>query len=162
MPSSIYAKMAKDEYFRLGFFYQISGDLFAAAECYERSIEKQPSAEAHTFLGWVLGQLGELDTAIEECKKAVQLDPDFGNAWNDIGAYLLEKQKFLEAIPFLKRACKSKNNDSRAFPHYNLARIYIREGMLLRAKRELKKACKINPEFGPAKECLSALENQIQ
>jgi tetratricopeptide (TPR) repeat protein len=31
------------------------------------------------------------DDAIAECKKAVELDPDLGNPYNDIGAYLIEK-----------------------------------------------------------------------
>lgn len=153
--------MSNDSYFRMGFFYQTVGDLRSAAECYIRSIENQPTPEAHTFLGWVLGMMGELDHAIAECKKALKLDPDFGNAWNDIGAYLTEKRELDKAIPYLRKACKSKNYDSMEFPHYNLARVYVQKGMLLTACAELSKALQINPKFSSARMLLEKLESQI-
>ena len=161
MSSSISSRMSRDNYFRMGYFYQMSGDLRAAAACYLRSIESGPNAEAHTFLGWVLSMMGEIDHAIEECKKALALDPDFGNAWNDIGAYLTEKRELDRAIPYLRKACKSKNYDSREYPHYNLARIYMQKGMLLRAGKELDAALKKNPNFGPARDLRQRVELHI-
>ncbi|PYT19246.1 MAG: hypothetical protein DMG58_36765, partial [Acidobacteria bacterium] len=32
----------------------------------------------HTFRGWALSYLGRQDEATEECKQAIELDPDFG------------------------------------------------------------------------------------
>lgn len=159
--SSIQTRLSKDNFFRMGYYYQQSGDLQSAAECYIRSIENGPNAEAHTFLGWVLCMMGQVDAAIEECKKALKLDPDFGNAWNDIGAYLIEKREFDKAIPYLRKACKSKNYDSPEFPHYNLARLYIQKGMLLTAREELGIAIKSNPNFNTAANLLRSLEKQI-
>jgi len=37
------------------------------------------------------------------CKLAIGLDPDFGNPYNDIGAYLIELGQFDEAIPCCSR-----------------------------------------------------------
>src|SRR5688572_29172380 len=128
--SSIQSRLSKDSFFRMGYMHQAAGDLQSAAECYIRSIENGPNAEAHTFLGWVLRLMGDIEHAIEECKKALSIDPNFGNAWNDIGVYMTEKHEFDKAIPYLKKACKSKNYDSPEYPHYNLARIYIHKGML--------------------------------
>ncbi|NIO09761.1 MAG: tetratricopeptide repeat protein, partial [Deltaproteobacteria bacterium] len=45
-----------------------------------------PTAEAYTFLGWTYSFMGQLNEAIEECQRAITLDPDFGNPYNDIGA----------------------------------------------------------------------------
>lgn len=153
--------MSKDTYFRMGYYYQVSGDLQSAAECYIRSIENGPSPEAHTFLGWVLGIMGEFEHAIEECKKALKLNPEFGNAWNDIGAYLTEKREYDKAIPYLKKACKSKEYDSPEYPHYNLARIYVQKDMLMTARKELQAAININPSFNAARALLMRLEAQI-
>lgn len=153
--------MSRDDFFRMGYFHQLSGDLHSAAQCYLRSIENGPSAEAHTFLGWVLGLMGEVNAAIEECKRAIKLDPEFGNAWNDIGGYLMEQRKLDKAIPFLKRACGAKNYDSREYPHYNLGRIFIHKGMLLLAMQELRAAIEINPGFEPARRALESIEKQI-
>ncbi|MEW6055772.1 MAG: tetratricopeptide repeat protein [Bdellovibrionota bacterium] len=161
MSSSIYTRMSKDNYFRMGYLYQMEGDLHSAAKCYIQSIENGPTAEAHTFLGWCLSMMGELDHAIEECKKAIQLNPQFGNAWNDIGAYLTEKNRYEEAIPYLKKACRLKGYDHREYAFYNLGRIYIQKEMLLSATKELQKAVKINPRFHPATRLLQNLEVQI-
>lgn len=161
MPSTIQTRLNQDRYFRMGYYHQIEGDLHAAAECYIQSIEASPNPEAHAFLGWVLGLMGEVDHAIEECKKALKLDPEFGNAWNDIGAYLTEKRELDKAIPYLKKACKAKNYDNPEYPHYNLARIYLQKEMLISAQKALCKSVRINPKFGPARRLLEQIDRKI-
>ena len=54
------------------------------------SLELHPTAEAHTFLGWTYHFQGKLDEAIAQCRTAIDIDPEFGNPYNDIGAYLIE------------------------------------------------------------------------
>ena len=49
-----------------------------------------PTAEAYTFLGWTYHFQGRIEDAIAECKRAIEVDPEFGNPYNDIGAYLIE------------------------------------------------------------------------
>jgi hypothetical protein len=44
----------------------------------QQSIACQPTAEAHTFLGWTYSFMGRLDDAIAECH-ATETDPTFGN-----------------------------------------------------------------------------------
>ena len=58
----------------------------------------------YTFRGWAVSFLGDLDAAIEDCKRAIRIDPDFGNPYNDIGAYLIEQEEWEEAIPWLEKA----------------------------------------------------------
>src|SRR5687767_10167818 len=72
------------EYLQKAYRLQMSGHLQEAIENYKASIELHPTAEAHTFLGWAYSFLGEYDTAIEECKVAIGIDPEFGNPYNDI------------------------------------------------------------------------------
>ena len=60
------------------------------------------------FLGWTYSYQGRLDDAIPECQKAIEVDPEFGNPYNDIGAYLIEQQKHDEAIPWLERALQAR------------------------------------------------------
>ena len=81
---------------------QMEGDYDRAVELYGNSIESQPTAEAYTYLGWTYHFQGKMDEAIEQCKKAIELDPEFGNPYNDIGAYLIEMRRYDEAISWLK------------------------------------------------------------
>ena len=83
---------------------QMEGDYDRAVELYQSSLDLHPTAEAHTFLGWTYHFQGRLNEAICECKLAIELDPDFGNPYNDIGAYLIEMGQFDEAIPWLEQA----------------------------------------------------------
>src|SRR5262249_46349416 len=83
---------------------QMEGDYERAVELYQSSLELHPTAEGHTFLGWAYHFQGRIQDAIGECKRAIALDPDFGNPYNDIGAYLIELGNVDEAIPWLQEA----------------------------------------------------------
>src|SRR5579862_2042071 len=87
---------------------QMEGELDQAIELYRGSIALHPTAEAHTFLGWTFHFQGKIQEAIAECKRAIALDPDFGNPYNDIGAYLIDLGLFDEAIPWIERAIVAK------------------------------------------------------
>src|SRR5205809_4684334 len=65
---------------------QMEGDYDRAVELYQSSLELHPTAEAHTFLGWTYHFQGRIEEAIAECRLAIEIDPEFGNPYNDIGA----------------------------------------------------------------------------
>ena len=108
---------------------QMEGDYDRAVELYQSSLELHPTAEAHTFLGWTYHFQGKLEDAIVECKRAIEIDPDFGNPYNDIGAYMIELGNFDQAIPWLQQAIDAKRYEPRHFPHYNLGRAYLGKEM---------------------------------
>ncbi|HLG16028.1 MAG TPA: tetratricopeptide repeat protein [Blastocatellia bacterium] len=139
----------------LGFFQQayaaqMRGDLDDAADLYKQSIAAYATAEAHTFLGWAYNFMGMVDEAIEECHHAIATDPDFGNPYNDIGAYLIEKGQFEGAIPWLERAMKAPRYEAYFYPHFNLGRVYEARGRLFDALREYKAAIDLNPNYALA------------
>src|ERR1700723_4044190 len=103
---------------------QMEGDYERAIELYQSSLDLHPTAEAHTFLGWTYHFQGKLDEAIAECKRAIEIDPEFGNPYNDIGAYLIEQGRFDEAIPWLERAIVAPRYEPRPFPPFHLWRPY--------------------------------------
>ena len=115
----------------------MSGDLDRAVELYKDSLEVHPTAEAHTFLGWTYHFQGKVQDAIDECKRAIEVDPDFGNPYNDIGAYLISLKRYDEAVSWLERATKAPRYDPRHYPYFNLGRVYFAKGMINRAKRML-------------------------
>lgn len=142
--------------------YQMGEDYDMAVELYQRSIDLHPTAEAYTFLGWTYHFQGRVDDAIAECKKAIRIDPDFGNPYNDIGSYLIEKGDFDEAMPWLERAIQSRRYDSYHFPHHNLGRVYMAQELYEKARKCFEKALKLCPEYTPAQEALEQLRRKLQ
>src|SRR5256886_15528269 len=118
----------------------MKGKLQEAAILYKRSINSPPTAEAYTFLGWTYSFMGKLDEAIEECRHAISVDPEFGNPYNDIGAYLIEKEQFDEAIPWFEKAMQAKRYEHPACPHLNHRRVYQRKGQWQPASESNTKA----------------------
>jgi len=139
----------------------MKGQFEAAILNYKKSLEIFPTAEAYTFLGWTYSFLGDLNKAIEECKNAIAVDPDFGNPYNDIGSYLTQLGKGEEAIPWLEQALVAKRYEPRHFPHVNLGRIYWTKGDLLQAIREFGKAVEIEPRHLFARRALALLSSQL-
>jgi Tfp pilus assembly protein PilF len=124
---------------------QMKDDVDGAIDLYRRSIAILPTAEAHTFLGWAMSFKGDIEGAIAECRRAIEIDPDFGNPYNDIGAYLVELGRPTEAIPWLEQAKTAKRYAPRHFPYVNLARIYASRGQATKAILELEQALTIEP-----------------
>ena len=149
------------ELFQQAYRCQMEGELDEAIRLYRSSIECCPTAEAHTFLGWTYSFQGSYEAAIEECKKAIAVDPDFGNPSNDIGAYLINLGRQEEAIPWLERAIGAKRYEAYHFPHCNLGRVYLAKGMLKKALEEFEKALAIDPTYTFARQAVEAIHQQL-
>jgi tetratricopeptide (TPR) repeat protein len=149
------------EYWRRGLEAQMSGDLEAAIELYQRSIAACPTAEAHTFLGWTYSFQGRLEDAIEECQKAIAVDPTFGNPYNDIGAYLIEMGRLDDAIPWLERATRATRYASPEFPRLNLGRVYLAKEMYSRALQEFGAVLDLRPDHRPAQQAVAAIRRKL-
>jgi Tfp pilus assembly protein PilF len=147
--------------FQQAYEHQMKGELEEAVNLYKRSIHSHPTAEAHTFLGWTYSFMGKLDEAIDECRRAIAVDPEFGNPYNDIGAYLIEKEQFDEAIPWFEKAMQAKRYESPAFPHLNLGRVHERKGQWDQALESYKKALALNPNYALAKRALGRLISML-
>lgn len=160
MPDPIW-ELAR-ELFQNAYQLQMQGELDLAVTLYKRSIEMCPTAEAHTFLGWTYHFQGKLEEAIRECKKAIAVDPDFGNPYNDIGAYLIELGKPEEAIPWLEKALASPRYESYHFPWYNLGRVYLSREMYRKAQECFAKSLEIDPTYALAIDALHKLRMLVQ
>jgi Tfp pilus assembly protein PilF len=149
------------ELFQEAYREQMAGRLERAEKLYKESIAEHPTAEAHTFLGWTYSFVGRYAEAIEECKRAIAVDPDFGNPYNDIGAYLIELGRFDEAMVWLRRAMDAPRYDPRHYPHFNLSRIHVRRYEYLEAIRELEKAIELEPGYTLARRTLAKIRSQL-
>lgn len=148
---------AAEDYFRRAYEAQMAGELDRAVALYRKSIELNPTAEAHTFLGWTYSFRRNYRDAIAECRRAIEVDPDFGNPYNDIGAYLIELGRWEEAVPWFEKAIEAPRYDPRHFPHFNLARVYIRTYEYGKAVKHLREALELEPHYASARKELNRL-----
>ena len=147
--------------FRKAYERQMKGEFEEAVKLYTESVELYPTAEAYTFRGWTHSFMGMLDEAIEDCHRAIAVDPDFGNPYNDIGAYLIEKGQLDDAIEWLEKATRAKRYESPAFPHLNLGRVYEKKREWDKALECYRRALKINPKYDLAQRAFTRLRAML-
>jgi Tfp pilus assembly protein PilF len=149
------------ELWQAGCRHQMAGDLERAIETYKRSIEVHPTAEAHTFLGWTYSFQNRIDDATAECLKAIEIDPEFGNPYNDIGVYLMQQERFDEALPWLEKAKQAPRYEPRHFPYLNAGRIYLKQEKWWDALREFEAAVRLAPQDADTRKALHTLRGQL-
>lgn len=110
--------------------------------------EKQ--AENHFKKGFEYQNQGDADKAIEEYKRALQLNPDFAQVHTNLGTVYLGKQDYPQAIWHFKKVIELNYWDRKA--HYNLGLAYLYAGELEKAKEEVKFLESIRSELARALE----------
>jgi tetratricopeptide (TPR) repeat protein len=148
--SSPVEKLKARQLFHEAYQAQENNDHEAAIELYKRSIETFPTAEAHTFLGWVYSFQKRYDEAIAECHEAIRVDETLGNPYNDIGSYLLAQGDSFGCVRWFKRALLAPRYESYAFPHFNLGRVYEMRHRYLDAVKHYGLALEQQPGFSQA------------
>ena len=152
------AKYEARQLFQEAYQAQLAENYEYAIELYQRSIETYPTAEAHTFLGWVYSFQNRYDEAIAECLEAIRVDETLGNPYNDIGSYLLAKGDSYGCVRWFKRALFAPRYDSYAFPHFNLGRVYEMRRKYLDAARHYTLALEQQPGFAEAATALRRIQ----
>src|SRR5262249_54375105 len=89
----------------------------------------------------------DYDRAIDECKEAIRVDPDFGNPYNDIGAYMIELGRLPEALGWLEKATRAPRYDSYCFPWFNMGRVYEKRYQWAKARDCYRRALQENGEY---------------
>ncbi|GLH73769.1 hypothetical protein GETHLI_22710 [Geothrix limicola] len=143
--------------------YQLhmKGEVEKAIGLYTKSIEIYPTAEAYTFRGWARSFEKDYASAIEDCHRAIDLDPEFGNPYNDIGAYYVEQDEPDDAIPWLRMALKAQRYESYCFPHFNLGRVYEAKGQLDKALEHFRHALEENPRYALAAKAVERVKGKL-
>jgi tetratricopeptide (TPR) repeat protein len=154
-------RFAAKQLFHEAYEAQLAHEYERAIELYKRSIETYPTAEAHTFLGWVYSFQLRYDEAIEECLAAITVDETLGNPYNDIGSYLLAQGDIYGSVRWFKRALLAPRYESYAFPHFNLGRVYETRRKFLDAAKHYGLALEQKPDFTEAAVALRRMQTRL-
>lgn len=110
-------------------------------------------------------QKGEFQSAINDLKAAHSLDPynkkvteNLAVVYNNYGFYLLNKGQIDQALEKFERAINYEQNNP--YMYYNLAKAYYEIQNMEKAKLNLEKAYKLNPEIKGLKSFLAKVTRE--
>jgi tetratricopeptide (TPR) repeat protein len=125
-----------------------AGELGPAGEHLDRAIEVQGKTRAAAYTHYLRAKVwagqGQNEKSTAEFQKAVQLRPDYAEAWSDLGGMRRLALDKVGAVRALERAVALKPNDALA--QYRLGQLYVQEGMALKAIPHLKQALSLDPD----------------
>jgi Tfp pilus assembly protein PilF len=84
------------------------GDFPTAESHYRRAIPGRDTAETHNGLGYVLAHQGKTGDATAEFRKAIEIDPHFTPAYNNLAGTLEQQGKLDEAAEYYRRSLAEK------------------------------------------------------
>jgi tetratricopeptide (TPR) repeat protein len=99
---------------------------------------------AHGYLGWYYNNK-LFYRAIEEFNKALELDPNYGEALNGLAYTYAYMGDYAEAIEYFKRYAAVSPGDANPFD--SMGELYFRMGQLDEALAKYKEAIDVKPDF---------------
>jgi protein O-mannosyl-transferase len=100
---------------------------------------------AHTNIGLVLFQKGQIDDAIAHYRSALQMQPDWWDAEYNLGTALLAKGQVDEAILHCEKAVAMRPTDPDA--QVSLANLLLQKGRIDDAIAHYQKAITVRPDY---------------
>jgi serine/threonine protein kinase/Tfp pilus assembly protein PilF len=123
----------------------IENDQLKSIRILEQLANKYPKEkEAHCYLGLFLASY-DLDKAIEEYKKALELDPNYGEVINMLASIWRTKGDFEKALELYRKYASLSPGDAN--PYDSMANLYFRKGRIDDAIANLKEALRVKPDF---------------
>jgi serine/threonine protein kinase/Flp pilus assembly protein TadD len=108
--------------------------------------EKYPKEkEVFVSLGLSYSDRGAFNKAIVELKKALELDPNYGEAHNELGYVYLAAGDFSKAVEHFKKYVSLSPGEAN--PVDSLAEAYFKMGRLAEAIANYKETIRINPDL---------------
>jgi len=102
----------------------------------------------HNNLGKALYQKGQVNEAMAQCQRALEIDPNYAEAHSNLGLALFQKGQVDEAVAQFQKALEINPNDAEA--DYNLGNALFQKGQVDEAVAQYQKALEIQPSFAAA------------
>ena len=101
------------------------------------------------------------DRAARDFEKALELNPDYGEAWNNLGQVRQTQGRMQEAREAYEQALEIEEYMTPEFAYYNLASLFQEEGDLERALEYAVGSVEKNRRFVPGYELAGSLYQEL-
>ena len=136
---------------RLGTSLVKQGNLRAGLAKLLEAAELDPTNSAiHNELGLVYRDLEEFQLSLDHFKKALELRPEFPQAWNNMGTAYLLLHQWDQAINCFQMAVGDILYRTPHYAYNNLGFAYLKKDQYQKAIANFQKALKFSPSFTPA------------
>ncbi|MCK4513211.1 protein kinase, partial [bacterium] len=126
--------------------HYVERDLRRMTAVWENLTREYPKEKrAYVYLGWSRFCAGEWEAAIEAYEGALELDPSFGDAWNDLAYAYADAGDLDRALECAQRYVALRPGDAN--PLDSTAEMYFRMGRLDEALANYTEAFEISPHF---------------
>ncbi len=137
--------------YNLGLFYLNGNSLDEALKYLDRSLSLNPrSFLAWNAVGLARSMKGDLQGSIAAFQKALEINPGFTEARNNLGTIYQELGFADKAEAEFRKALEDPAYLTLELPHYNLARLYFTMDRLDDARDEVERSIQIKPRFAMA------------
>ncbi|MEG4217489.1 tetratricopeptide repeat protein [Microcoleus sp. Pol14C6] len=131
----------------------------AATAC-QRVIQVKPDARAYKTWGNARQAQGKVEEAKNWYAKAIEIDPDFAEAYTNLGTLYAQEQQWQSAIAFYQKAIALQPN--LASTYRNLARVWAQMGQLSEADECWFKAYSLEPAKATPEEHIQLGDNFLR
>jgi cytochrome c-type biogenesis protein CcmH/NrfG len=97
-PPNAFAAVPSEGLARLAADIEAHGEIDTALGLYKQAAEEMPNAPAYVRLGEAYARAARIGSAIGAFRSALELDPDNGDALQDLGSALVMKNALTDAI----------------------------------------------------------------
>jgi serine/threonine protein kinase/Tfp pilus assembly protein PilF len=113
----------------------------------EELTEKYPKwKRAHFELALSCLRDGKIDEAVQALNQALELDPNYGYALNQLAYIYSDKNEFDKALEYFRRYASVSPGDANPFD--SMGETYFRMGKVDEAIQKFKEALEVKPDFG--------------
>jgi tetratricopeptide (TPR) repeat protein len=146
-----------DTYFQLlGVAYNASRRVVAGSAYLGAIVPESPAT--HNVLGLAQAERGDLEGAIQEFRRALELDPDDAGAHWHIGAALASRGAYAEATKHLAQSVALDPQNSQA--HSDLGLLLAFQGRFDEGVDHLERAVTLDPQSDAARRSLAEVRQQ--
>jgi tetratricopeptide (TPR) repeat protein len=138
---------------RLGVLFWRSGKLTRSLKYLNEAVKRSArsgnqtlQAHCQNALALVYTEMGKVDQAISAYEAALELTPDSGSLWSNLGLLLARKQRNDEALLAFKKALEYSPQDMITWD--GIGQIHLARGDFREAIPAFTRALEITPDFG--------------